>query len=314
MAGFASQMGSVAEALLGDANRSLSTKRELRFGNKGAVAVNLARGTFFDHESGEGGGVLDLIARETGLTGSAAFEWMLGTSQIEINAERRTDRHQRSKPAPYPTDRLSTPNQSWQRLWGSCRVITADDSAGRYLQTRGCALPRVDSDLKWHQSLRHPSGWMGPALVALITDINSCEPISLHRTWIDEANPGSKAPIERPRLLLRGHRKQGGVIRLWPDMAVSLGLAIGEGIETMLSAARGFEPVWSLIDSGNLAATPVLAGIDALTVVVDHDSAGLRAFEAIAKRWHQSGRDVRRVLIPKAGIDFNSWAADHADR
>jgi hypothetical protein len=78
-------------------------------------------------------------------------------------------------------------------------------------------LPPVDGDLRWHASLRHPSGWTGSALVALITDAHSCDPISLLRTWIDEAKPGNKAPVERPRLLLSGHRKQGGCIRLWPD-------------------------------------------------------------------------------------------------
>lgn len=149
--------------------------------------------------------------------------------------------------------------------------------------------------------------------MALITDLHSCEPISLLRTWIDEAKPGKKASIDRPRLLLGGHRKQGGVTRLWPDDAVSFGLAVGEGVETMLSAARGFEPVWSLIDSGNLAGMLVLAGIEALTVVVDHDPAGLKAFKAVAKRWREPGCEVRRVLIPKPGADFNSWAAGDAD-
>ena len=33
-------------------------------------------------------------------------------------------------------------------------------------------------------------------------------------------------------MLCKGHRKAGGVIRLWPDDEVTDGLAVAEGIET----------------------------------------------------------------------------------
>jgi hypothetical protein len=106
--------------------------------------------------------------------------------------------------------------------------------------------------------------------------------------------------------LLKNHRKTGGVIRLWPDDWVSRGLAIAEGIETALSLARGFVPVWCCIDAGNLAAFPVLTGIESLTVAVDHDPAGLKAYASVAGRWRESGREVRR-LLSAAGQDFNDW-------
>src|SRR6516162_5886192 len=54
----------VARRLLGEPNLRLSTRTELRFGTHGSVAVVIAgpkRGTWYDHEAGEGGGVLDLV-------------------------------------------------------------------------------------------------------------------------------------------------------------------------------------------------------------------------------------------------------------
>ncbi|MDQ2069057.1 DUF6371 domain-containing protein [Natronospira bacteriovora] len=54
-------MPQVAETLLGDRNPRLSNNGEWRFGRQGSLAVNLATGTFYDHERGEGGGVLDLV-------------------------------------------------------------------------------------------------------------------------------------------------------------------------------------------------------------------------------------------------------------
>lgn len=54
-------MPTIARVLLGDENKSLSTAKELRFGNKGSVAVDTGKGTWFDHEAGHGGGVIDLV-------------------------------------------------------------------------------------------------------------------------------------------------------------------------------------------------------------------------------------------------------------
>jgi len=55
------KMDAVAHRLLGEPNPRLSTNRELRFGAKGSLSVDLKKGTYFDHENNAGGGVLDLI-------------------------------------------------------------------------------------------------------------------------------------------------------------------------------------------------------------------------------------------------------------
>ena len=59
--------GDVARALLGEPNARMSTARELRYGQHGSLAVHVGgerAGTWHDFEAGEGGGVLDLVARE----------------------------------------------------------------------------------------------------------------------------------------------------------------------------------------------------------------------------------------------------------
>ncbi|MFD2407745.1 toprim domain-containing protein [Azorhizophilus paspali] len=61
----------VARHLLGEPNANMSKPTELRFGTRGSLAVNLDKGTWFSHEEHVGGGVLDLIARETGITARA---------------------------------------------------------------------------------------------------------------------------------------------------------------------------------------------------------------------------------------------------
>lgn len=182
-------------------------------------------------------------------------------------------------------------------------------TARQYLEARGCAIPPLDGDLRCTESLRHPSGYVGPALVALVTDAITREPLTLHRTWIRA--DGTKADVNPPRLLLGKHRKQGGVIRLWPDDAVTTGLAIAEGIETALAVATAYTPVWSCIDAGNMAAFPVLDGIECLLIVADHDDAGMRAGNECASRWARAGREVRLAIPPK-GMDAADLARSAA--
>ena len=56
-----------------------------------------------------------------------------------------------------------------------------------------------------------------------------------------------------------------GVVRLSPDVAVTTGLGVSEGIEdgiaVMLSA---WQPVWAATSAGAISKLPVLAGVQAL--------------------------------------------------
>ena len=128
-------------------------------------------------------------------------------------------------------------------------------------------------------------------MVGLITDASSAAPMSMHFTFLQA--DGNKAPVDGSRLYLPGHRKTGGVIRLWPDAEVATGLLIGEGIETALSGARHFAPTWAALDAGNLGRFSVLNGIEALTILADDDDAGRRAAETCAARWRAAAREVR---------------------
>jgi hypothetical protein len=167
-----------------------------------------------------------------------------------------------------------------------------------YLRYRGCLLPPDDGDLRFLPPRDdHP-----PALCARITDAADARPLSLHFTRLRHDGSG-KAGTGTDKVLLAGHRKAGGVIRLWPDEAVTHGLVISEGIETALAAAHDFQPVWACVDAGNLSKFPVLAGIDSLTLFADADAAGLAAARACAARWAGAGREVFVMHARERGLD-----------
>jgi putative DNA primase/helicase len=195
------------------------------------------------------------------------------------------------------------------QLFDACQPL-AGTVGEQYLTARGCVVPPSDGALRIHPNLKHPSGYVGPALVALVTHVQTGQPMSIHKTWFRPN--GDKADCAPPRLLLGGHRKAGGVIRLWPDEAVTSGLGIAEGIETALSLAHAFKPVWACIDAGNLKTLPALPGIEALTIAVDNDAAGIAAAQACTDAWTRAGRHVRWVLPETAKTDLNDVAREAA--
>ena len=91
--------------------------------------------------------------------------------------------------------------------------------------------------------------------------------------------------------------------KLWPDEYVTHGLAIAEGIETALSLAHGFEPVWAAIDANHLAKFPVIRSVEALLIARDNDPAGIKAAKQCAVRWVAAGREVRITNQDKNDIN-----------
>lgn len=73
---FARAMEPVARELLGEPSETHRGKRELRWGTRGSLSVSLDKGTWHDHETGHGGGVLDLVQDRAGLDKPAAIAWL----------------------------------------------------------------------------------------------------------------------------------------------------------------------------------------------------------------------------------------------
>lgn len=95
------------------------------------------------------------------------------------------------------------------------------------------------------------------------------------------------------------------MIRLWPDEAVTLSLALSEGVESALSAAHLHTPAWAAVDAGNLADLPVLEGIETLVVFADHDAAGIKAAQKLVGRWRSAGRHAMAWMPTAERTDPN---------
>jgi hypothetical protein len=155
--------------------------------------------------------------------------------------------------------------------------------------------------LRWHRQCPWVGGPIG-CVIARFTDGITGEPRGIWRRPIKRG--------EKPRTL--GPMAEC-VICLWPDDAVTTGLCLAEGVETAAAASqiahRGtlLQPTWAAGSAGNMANFPVLPGIEALTLLVDHDVSGTgqAAAQQCAQRWVEAGREVTLLTPTRTGEDFN---------
>jgi putative DNA primase/helicase len=139
-----------------------------------------------------------------------------------------------------------------------------------------------------------------PAILTAMRNIHTNEVTAVQRTALSQT--GEK--IGRMAL----GPKTGAAIKLSADEDVTMGLTIGEGLETVLSAMQlGFSPAWALGDANNVRNFPVLSGLESLTIIVDNDESGTgqRAALECSSRWTSAGREVFRVIPNRCGEDIN---------
>jgi putative DNA primase/helicase len=183
------------------------------------------------------------------------------------------------------------------RIWAEAQPA-AGTPVEKYLRVRGISLSVPDS-LRFHPGLRHRSGGIWPAMVALVTRGADDKPIGIHRTFLS-CDGGDKAPVTPQKMMLGSCC--GGVVRLGP---ATNPLMVGEGIETCLAAmqAKGL-PAWAALSTSGLRSLDLPATVCDVIVLADGDAAGEAAAKAAGMRWRRDGRRVR-IARPPAGLDCN---------
>jgi hypothetical protein len=137
-----------------------------------------------------------------------------------------------------------------------------------------------------------------PAMIAAVTDLSGVI-TGAHRTWLAPDGFG-KAPVDTPR------RAMGGLL----GQAVRFGavddvLAVGEGIETMLSlrCALPAMPMAAALSANHLAALLLPPTLRRRYIARDADAAGDTALAALTERAEAAGLEAL-ALSPRMG-DFN---------
>jgi hypothetical protein len=282
-----------------NAEPTLRTRDELRFGRKGSLSAMIAGpkvGSWHDYESGERGDPVALVAYQRRCSMKEAREWAIGWLGEAVH-----------QPAPRPEARAAasqvSPNAGRARALWEEAVSAAGTLVEAYLRSRNLSLP-ANAPLRFHPSCPRGQGRDAerlPAMLALMTDPSTGQARGIHRTYLRPDGSG-KATGDAKKML-----GNAGVIRLTPDAdadgVVTTGdLAVAEGIETSLAVMQrlGRPVVWAATSSAGIRNLPVVLRFSSLTVYADADMAGIAAARVACDRWSARGIPAR-LKAPGSG-------------
>jgi hypothetical protein len=139
----------------------------------------------------------------------------------------------------------------------------------KYFVSRGLHVPSA-LRLGFHAGLKHPSGTVWPAMVALVSRGTDDAPVAIHRTFLARDGSG-KAPVD-PQKMMLGPCSGG--------------------------------PAWAALSASGLRALELPTDVREVVVLADGDDPGEAAARDAALRWSCEGRRVR-IARPPRGFDFN---------
>jgi hypothetical protein len=261
-------------------------------GGRDRFSINVKKQVWNCRGCAKGGDVVDLVQHLDGVGFESAIATLAGTER------KPTVRHEKE------SDQEKT--ERALRIWNEGSEVNFT-LAEQYLRRRGLELPDDDHALRFYSPCPF-ADTAYPAMVALFRDVLTDEPKAIHRIALA---PGGILIAKR----MLG-RVGGCAVKLDADADVEHGLAVGEGIETMIAARmRGFRPAWALGSAGTLKSFPVLNGVECLSIIVDHDppdkngrQAGQEAALECSQRWTAAGREVRRIVPRRQGADMADLA------
>jgi len=184
-----------------------------------------------------------------------------------------------------------------QRAWEAARRPSLYGPVAAYLEERvGCLWPSL--------SIREAFYGGRPQMVCVVIDHTGTRSVNVHSTLLNQ--DGTKADVERPKLVMKGTLPDGCAIRLGPIKAV---MGVAEGIETAISAAIMFDmPVWACVNGNLLSKWIPPTQAEQITVFGDNDA----NFTGQSKAYHlanrlevQYKRRVNVMIPPVAGEDWN---------
>jgi hypothetical protein len=193
------------------------------------------------------------------------------------------------------------PSDSASRIWREA-ISARSTLVELYLnESRRLELPgdidgrvvRFHAACPWGEGIRHP------AMITAFRSIVDDSLQAIHRTALTPNGQKIGRKMLGP--------VAGAAIKIDADIDVEQGLSICEGFETGLAArVLGFRPVWALGSAGAIGAFPVLAGVDALTIMGETDKNGTNEANALAcaRRWRSAGQEAE-IVFPNVDGDFN---------
>jgi hypothetical protein len=255
-----------------------------------------AAGRWTDSASTEYGDLLDVIRESCGLVD---FRDVADEARRFLSLPHSEPRR---SPKPVRTPVPTGSPEAAQRLFAISQPITGTLAAA-YLRHRGITTLHDTASLRFHPRCyyrpdEHSTTETWPAMIAAVTDLSGAI-TGVHRTWLSP-DGSDKAPIETQRKAMGG--LLGHAVRFGTADEV---LAVGEGIETMLSlrCALPAMPMAAALSANHLAALLLPLTLRRLYIARDADASGDMAFAALTERAEAAG--IEALALSPRTDDFN---------
>jgi phage/plasmid primase-like uncharacterized protein len=255
-----------------------------------------AAGHWTDAASAEHGDLLDVIRESRGLID---FRDVAEEARRFLSLPRP---EHRQAPAPLRTPAAAGSPEAARRLIAMSRPIRRT-LVETYLRNRGIETVHDGDALRYHPRCHYRpddgspvQSW--PAMIAAVTDLGGGI-TGAHRTWLAPDGSG-KAAVGTPRRAMGS--LLGNAVRFGAAGDV---LAVGEGIETMLSLRLALPamPMAAALSANHLAALLLPPALRRLYIAGDADAAGGMALATLTERAVAAGIEAL-ALSPRLG-DFN---------
>jgi putative DNA primase/helicase len=286
------------------------------------------RGTWYCNQCGAGDGYGLLMKAKA--TASDAVDFKAAVKMVETLFGVSTIKHER--PKEYKDDEPITQEELREQFGNGRRITDGPNLSSDYLRSRGITVmppilddkfcPLWHNDAMWH----HEAKLKFPCLTALF-QMPDGKTVMFHKHYID-SKTGGKIIVEigkdekgnpihaKPKLSSRACVKStmGGAVRLFP--ADKKEILIGEGIETMLSAAQhplfrledgSHFPAWACLTANRLSGWIPPPGIEFVGIVVDNDKSGtgLHCAAHLSRRLRSEKIETKLYYPTDVGADWN---------
>lgn len=267
-------------------------------------------GLWYDFETGEGGLLVDLVARELSCSKHDAYVWLGLPPLYPVDTEAFNfilDDIPEPETPP-PTD----PDETLRKRIAFARFLVSEAApdivgtpAERYLtEQRGLdkqSMPdgRWPDHILWHAERR----LLLVCVHDFITgDLTGIQTISLN----DDGTPVRDENTGRKRKRSYG-RIAGNAVRFgWQDSTRIATLGLAEGVETALSAAAMLGiPVWATLGTSNMRRTVIPLATKNLILIGDSDTAGRAAIIEAAAELARPGLRIQMLEPEEEEKDAN---------
>ncbi|WP_102867908.1 DUF7146 domain-containing protein [Pseudovibrio exalbescens] len=278
-------------------------------GGDDRLSYNTAKGAWLCRGADKGRDAIGFLMHVNGLSFLESVEQLTGRPNPTgrkakpLSAQELAEREERKAKAKAAAEaaaqeQAETEAQIRERskkLWAEGSAIEGTP-AEAYLIGRGIPQREWPKSLRYHHSLRHPSGKYYPALMAQVVSVDG-EHLGIWRIYV--TSEGKKAPEEKMKLGLG--LIHGGAVRLGEPLGGRIGLT--EGIETGLAVmAMTNIPVWPVLARAGFTNVELPFDVTRADIYADHDHTkfsetkgkyqqpdGLRSARAGAERLAQMG-------------------------